>query len=328
MPGVCDRMPVVRTGLFATARTAVALAAALGATAARAELKVVATIKPLHALATEILGGTGTATVLVSGNASPHSYALKPSEAKSVASADVFIRVSEGLEPFTGRLVKALPSGVRVLTLVDAPGLRLLDRRRGATFDHHDRGGNTHSGHGHGDEEGGGGRDGHIWLDPVNAKAMARAIATALAERSPADAQRLRANAERVAARLDALTAELEQTLKPLAGKPFVVFHDAYQYLETRFGLTAAGSITLDPEIQPSARRISQLRAKITSAGAICVFGEPQFRSRLIDTVIEGTGARAATLDPEGGLIAPGPDHYVTLMRKLAADLRACLAPG
>lgn len=304
-----------------------AAALVLSASQASAELKVVASIKPVHALLAEIVAGAGSAAVLVEGNASPHTYALKPSDAKAVNSADVFIRVSEGLEPFTAKLVKSLPSTVKVVTLEQAPGLTLLDKRTAAGFEKHVHGktvkDHAHD-HGHGDAKGA--RDGHLWLDPVNAKAMTRAIAAALAERSPADAERIKANAVRLEARIDALHAELERDLKPLAGKPFIVFHDAYQYLEARYGLTAAVSITLNPETQPSAKRISEVRSKIAALGAVCVFAEPQFRSKLIDTVTEGTKARAGTLDPEGGGIPSGPEHYFQLMRNLAAGLKACLA--
>jgi zinc transport system substrate-binding protein len=297
---------------------------ALMACPVRAEINVVASIKPVHSLAAEILAGIGTPKLLVAGSASLHTYALKPSDARAVNAADVFIRVSEDLEPFTAKLVRSLAKSVKVVTLANAPGIRLLDKRLGATFERQGHGGKKHGhDHDHGDAKGA--RDGHIWLDPENAKAMARAIALALAERSPADAERIRANAARLEAKLDELNTELARELQPVAGKPFIVFHDAYQYLEARYGLTAAGSITLSPEMQPSAKRIGEVRARIAALGAVCVFAEPQFRSKLLDTVIEGTRAKAAVLDPEGGLTEPGPEHYVTVMRKLAAGFRACL---
>lgn len=309
-------------------KTCAVVAAALSlmaAPAARADLKVVASIKPVHALVAEIVAGVGSAAVLVEGNASPHTYAMKPSDAKAVNSADVFFRVSEELEPFTGKLVKSLPRSVKVVTLEQAPGLTLLARRTSAAFEKHTHGGKTAHDHGHAHGNDKGARDGHIWLDPLNAKAMAKAITVALAERAPEVAERLNANSARLEARLDALHAELERALKPLAGRPFIVFHDAYQYLEARYGLIAAGSITLSPEARPSAKRIAEVRTKIVSLGAVCVFAEPQFQSKLIDTVTEGTKARTGTLDPEGGAIATGPEHYFQLMRNLASGLKACL---
>jgi zinc transport system substrate-binding protein len=301
---------------------AIALLLALAPRPAYAELRVVASIKPVHALVAEIMHGIGTPGLLVDGNASPHTYALKPSDARAINAADVFVRVSESLEPFTAKVIRSIPRSVTVLTLADAPGLKLLSKRTSPMFERHVHARKGH-GHDHGTEKDI--HDGHIWLDPSNAKAMAKAIAAALTGRAPAEADKIKANIARLEARLDALTAELERELKPVADKPFIVFHDAYQYFEARFGLNAVGSITLSPEAQPSAKRIAEVRAKIAGLGAVCVFAEPQFRSKLLDSVTEGTKAKAGTLDPEGALVPAGPDHYVTLMRSLAQGLKSCL---
>ena len=312
------------------------LAALVAAAApAAAELKVVVTIKPVHALVAGVMEGAGTPTLLVGGRASPHTFALKPSDARALNAADVFFRVSEGVEPFTAKLVKALPDTVRVVTLADAPGIETLGARRGGTFEAH-----VHE-HGldgvqkfwasdHGadddDHDGRGSRDGHIWLDPENAKAMVAEIARALSAASTADAALFARNAERVTAEIDALEAKLRRELDPVRNKPFVVFHDAYQYFERRFGLDALGSITISPEAAPSARRLIEIRRKIVALHAACVFGEPQFNPNLVAAVVEDTGARTGTLDPEGALVEPGPGAYATLLENLAHELVSCLA--
>jgi zinc transport system substrate-binding protein len=303
--------------------------------AADRPLRVVATIKPVHSLVAAVMEGVGSPALLVTGARSPHTYALRPSDARALNEADVFFRVSEQVEPFTGKIVKSLPESVRVVTLADAPGLELLDVRTGDTFEAH--------GHGHGLGHGGedadedddhaashepARRDGHVWLDPRNARAMVAEIARVLAETSPADAETLERNVARLTERLEALEAELARELAPVAGKPFVVFHDAYHYFERRFGLASLGSITVSPEVPPSARRLTEIRKKIAALGAACVFAEPQFQPRLVAVVTEGTGAHSGTLDPEGALIEPGPDGYFALMRALAAGLKGCLLAG
>lgn len=305
---------------------------------AMADLDVVVTIKPIHSLVLDIMEGVGTPVLLVDGAQSPHTFSLKPSGAKALDKADVFIRVSPEVESFTGKLVGALPKSVQVITLVDTPGLKLLEKRSGATFEAHESNGHDAHGHGkpgaadathdHGIDDGGpdrGAMDGHVWLDPENAKLIVKSVAAALAERSPGDAERLKANADNLIRKIDALTAEITAETKPLARKPFVVFHDAYQYFETRFGLNAVGSITVSPDRPPSAKRLTELRQKVSSLGATCVFAEPNLQPKIVATVIEGTKARAGTLDPEGTTIGAGPDHYATLMRKLAASLKECL---
>jgi len=297
-----------------------ALAAALWAVPAHA-VEVVVTIKPLHALVARVMAGAGTPHLLVQSALSPHIYALRPSDAAKLNAADIFIRMSDAMEPFTARIVKALPRRVQVVTLVDTPKLRLLPRRTGATFAESADDGHNHN-HDHG------AIDGHAWLDPVNAKHMVDRIVGALAAAAPAEAETFRANAAALKADLDGLNAELARELAPVAGAPFVVFHDALQYFEQRYGLKAVGAIAVSPEVSPGARRLSALRQQIVDLKAACVLAEPQLDRRLVTAVVEGTGAHVGTIDPEGLRLAPGPDHYFALLRALARDLRACLAPG
>jgi zinc transport system substrate-binding protein len=155
---------------------------------------------------------------------------------------------------------------------------------------------------------------------------MVDRIAQVLAAKAPADAALFRTNADAFKVKLDQLSVEVATELAPIAGRPYIVFHDALQYFERRYGLRVVGSIAISPELPPSARRLSTLRRRVASLGALCAFAEPQFDTRLIDTVIEGTKARTGTIDPEGTRIEPGPDLYFMLLRNLARDLKACLA--
>jgi zinc transport system substrate-binding protein len=295
------------------------------ASAALAEPKVVVSIKPLHALVSQVMAGAGTPELLVKGAASAHTYALKPSDAAMLNDADVFFRMSETMEPFTAKIAKSLPKRVQVVTLQSTKGLKLYPRRSGATFedDNDDKDGHGH-GHDHGHSHGV--TDGHSWLDPVNAKVIADRIADVLAAKEPAKAGLYKSNAAALKAKLDELNGELKRDLAPVAGKPYVVFHDALQYFERRYGLRVAGSIAMSPEVPPSAQRLSTLRKKIATLGAVCIFAEPQFDTRLVDNVVEGTQARTGTIDPEGSKIEAGPELYFTLLRNLARDLKACLA--
>jgi zinc transport system substrate-binding protein len=154
---------------------------------------------------------------------------------------------------------------------------------------------------------------------------MVNEIAKVLAEQAPAHADTFNANAAGLNDKIEALASEIEREVKPLAGKPFIVFHDAYQYLERRFGLTATGSVTINPEVQPSGKRLAELRRRVMKLGAMCVFAEPHFEPKLTNAVVEGTRAKSGTLDPEGTALQAGPDLYFALMRNLAANLKACL---
>jgi zinc transport system substrate-binding protein len=299
--------------------------AATLATPAAAGPDVVVTIKPLHALVARIMAGVGRPHLLVQGALSAHTYVLKPSDVAKLNDAEIFFRMSEAMEPFTAKIARTLPRQVQVVTLQDAPGLQLLERRTGAPFEQ------TES-DGHGDDRGlrqrQGMIDGHAWLDPANAEVMADRIAEVLSAKAPLQAPVFAANAGRLKVELEALDAELARELAPVAGKPYVVFHDALHYFELRYGLKPVGAIAVSPEVPPGAARLSALRRQVTARGAVCVFAEAQFDARLVSAVAEGTPARIATIDPEGSRIEPGPDLYFTLLRNLARDLRACLAPA
>lgn len=383
-----------RAGFAALAAVIVATPALLAPTADAAQAAatpkrpVVVTIAPLHSLVAGVMIGTGamagtksdthatasdqaagTASgalqpfLLIKGAGSPHSYALRPSDARALNRAAAIFRLSPDFDAFLNKILSTLPKSIKVVALAETEGLTLYDFRTGGPFEKHKhkptehQAGpaghkaaagksqetqethvsqeNEHSGahrvH-HGDDHkrphrGNHGQriDGHIWLDPQNAKLIVSKAAEVLSELDPGSAQRYQANAKALLARLDALDAELSQRLSSLAQKPYVVFHDAYQYFEKRYGLSAVGSVTVNPEQTPGPKRLLELRHKIKRLGAKCIFAEPQFEPKLLKTIVEGTNVRVSTLDPLGAAIPPGPALYFTLMRNLSQSLETCL---
>ncbi len=289
-------------------------AAAAGGT----ELKVVATIKPIHALVAGVMEGSGSPELLVTGTASPHTFALRPSGARALNAASVVFRVSPTVEPFTVKVAAALPAGVRMVTLAEAPGVRVLPVRRGTTFEAHAHDDDTAHDHE-------AAHDGHVWLDPDNAKAMVREIAKVLTEIAPDNGAHFAANAERVTAEIDATDRDIKVQLAPVAAQPYVVFHDAFQYFERHYGLSPVAAMTVGPDVQPGAKRLSDIRARISALKAVCVFAEPQFPARIMHAVSDGTVARFGTLDPEGALVEPGRGAYTALLRNMATSLKDCL---
>lgn len=306
-----------------------ALGVAMAAGAAAAEVAVVASIKPVHSLTAAVMRGIGTPHLIVTGGASPHSLALKPSDAAALQGADVVVWVGEGLETFLAGAIETLARDARVVKLAEAPGLTRLGFRSGGTWEEDDHGqeerGEEERGemeaHGHGHEE----IDQHFWLDPLNARAMVQAIAQALIAADPANAALYADNARRVSRDLAQLSEEIARELAPVKNVPFVVFHDAFQYFDARFGLANVGSVTVSPEQKPGAARLREIRQKIAELGVRCVFAEPQFEPRLVDVVIDGTAARRGTLDPVGADLADGPGLYFEMMRANARAVRDCL---
>jgi zinc transport system substrate-binding protein len=314
----------MRLSVFRPARLVLATALATLATPVLAGAKVVVTIKPLHALVAAVMGEAGSPDLLVQGAASAHTYSLKPSDASKLNTADVLFRMSGTMEAFTTKFATTLPKSVQIVTLQGTRGLKLLPRRTGATFEQDDHGHDHKHRHRHSPDDDT--LDGHAWLDPVNAKVIVDRIVQVLSAKDTANAGAFKSNGEALKGKLDDLTAELQRELAPVAKKPFILFHDALQYFERRFGLRAVGSISVNPDVPPSAQRLSTLRKKIQSLGAVCVMAEPQFDPRLVTNLAEGTRARTGTVDPEGAKIEPGPELYFTLLRNLARDLKSCLA--
>lgn len=296
-----------------------ALTAALAGTAAAEPVAVVTSIKPVHSLVAAAMQGTGTPHLIVEGGASPHSYSLKPSDAAALERAKVVVWVGEGLETFLASSIATLAKDAEVVELAEIPGLKRLPYRAGGAWDAHDDGEHDAAQGDHGEI------DMHLWLDPDNAKAIVAAVAEALTRADPDNSGIYLANTKIMSYRLDQLVQEVEYDLAPVKDAPFVVFHDAFQYFDTRFALNNVGSVTVDPDRQPGAARLKQIRAKIAELGARCVFAEPQFEPRLLDVITEGTEAKVGLLDPLGADIPDGPELYFELLRRNAAALKDCL---
>ena len=326
---------------------------AAGASAAKAETpNVVVSIKPIHSLVAAVMQGVGEPKLIVEGAASPHTYSLKPSNAAALQDADIVFWIGHGLEAFLEKPLEALGGNATIVELEDAPNIEKLQFREGGPFEAHSHEGeeghdHAEEGHSHGESghdhakegeeahdhaaeaghegEEHGTFDMHLWLNPDNARAIAAEATRVLSEKDPANAEAYKANLATLNERLAALDKEIGETVAPVKEKPFIVFHDAYQYFEHHYGMHAAGSITVSPETLPGAERLTQIRDKVKTLGATCVFAEPQFEPKLVNVVMEGTAARSGTLDPEAATLEPGPDLYFTLMRSIATSLADCL---
>ena len=300
------------------------LATLLFSTSAIAAPKVIASIMPVHSIVASVMGEVGTPALLLSGKNSEHSASLSPEQISDLGKADVVFMIGGGLEHKLGQVsgTEAV-NGKKFVALTGAPGIKALKIREGGAFEADD------------DEELPATTDDqygfaknynpHIWLDPENAKAMTTAIAAELSKVDPEHAKTYAANAQTYLATLDKLEADIASETKPLQGKPFIVFHDAYPYFESRFGLVALGSISDANAASPSAKRLKEVRYKIIASKALCVFREPQFDAKFVRVVMEGTPAKAGILDPMGYDVTPGPTAYVQILHNLATTAKACL---
>jgi len=296
---------------------------------------VVASIKPVHSLVAVVMGEVAEPRLLVSGAQSPHTYAMTPADAAALEQADLVVWVGPALESFLSRPIENLVAADASLALTGIDGLTTHPNRASGVWatgqrsgespgDGHrgSKHGQSHNGHvGHDAEV-----DPHIWLNPRNAVAIVTAVARRLAAIDPGNAERYRQNAEQARERLQQLDQRLAERLAPVQDVPYLVFHDAYQYLEARYRLNAAGAIKLNPSRQASAQRILRIRETIDARAVTCIFREPQFASDVVRTVRGDSAIRIATLDPLGRDQSPGANAYFAIMEKIATNLRACLA--
>jgi len=291
-------------------------------------------IPPVHSLVSKIMEGVGTPNLIVQPGASPHGYSLRPSEAAALQSADIVFWVSEGLTPWLEGPIEALAKDAKSVELLETAGTTELEFREGVTFekhgheeddhddhDEHVQDEDGHDDHGHDDHA----HDPHAWLDPENARVWLDVIAKDLALIDPENAEAYAANATASKAELAALITEINTDLEAFRGTNFVVFHDAYQYFENRFDISAAGAITLGDASDPSPARIAEIRDKVVELGVTCAFTEPQFNPGLLQAVFQGTGAVTGVLDPIGSDLPVGTDLYPQLLRNLASNLGGCL---
>jgi zinc transport system substrate-binding protein len=333
---------------------------------AKADINVVTSIKPVHSLVSSVMKGVGSPYLILDGASSPHTYSLKPSEARKLQDAELVFWMGDEIETFLKEPIKNISGSAAIIKLLNAHGLKRIEFREGGMFDdhghddhkehaekEHDHGHDDHKehaekehDHGHDDHEkhaekehdqghddhekhdnhAHGEIDPHVWLDPVNAIALVHEIEEALVKADPAHAAVYEENARKLRSQLNSLVSELRDQLEPVQDKGFIVFHDAYHYFEQRFDVSAVGSITVSPEVLPGAQRISELREKIMSLSATCIFSEPQFEPKLVKSLVEGSGAKTGVLDPLGASIASGPDMYFQLLRNMASSIKTCLA--
>lgn len=283
---------------------------------AQAEVRVLTSIKPLQLIAAAVQDGIAVPEVLLPPGASPHNYALRPSDVRKVQSVELLYWIGPDMESFLPRVLKGrtLPS----LAVQDLPGLKL----RHFAEDNHSHAEETDE---HDHDHRPGSLDAHLWLSPVNARVIADRMAADLSAADPANAARYQSNAKAFDARLDALDARLKARLAPIAGKPYFVFHEAFDYFEDAYGLKHAGVFSVAAEVQPGAQHVATMRKRLQEVGKTCVFSEPPLRPRLAETLVAGLPVKLAELDALGGYTPATAQGYEQVLEKLGNDLAGCL---
>ena len=305
---------------------------------ANADIKVVASIKPIHSLASYLMDGVGKPDLIVDGYNSPHGFALKPSHAKMLQNADLIFWVGEDLETFLEKPLKSIAKKAEKIELMEVKRLTKLEFRERKIFEAH----NDHKEHGHKEDKhddhkehghkedkhddhqghAHGEHDPHIWLDPMNAKVILSEMAEHLIENDKENASKYKTNLKKAHKDLDKLTKKVKSELN----KDFksIVFHDAYQYFEKRFGVNILGAFTVNTDVLPGAELLSEIREIIEHEKVSCVFSEPQFNPDIIKAVAKDTNIKTGVIDPLGATLNPGKTLYFDLIKNMSSSFKGC----
>ncbi|MHC9034658.1 zinc ABC transporter substrate-binding protein [Cobetia marina] len=293
---------------------------------AMAEVPSVAVdIPPVHSLVSRVMGELGSPELVIQPGASPHGYSMRPSEARSLADADVMIFVSDELTPWLAKARETLAADADAVELMEVPGTLHLRYREGATFEAHHDEHDDHDSHDDHHEHAHAGMNPHGWLDPMNARLWLAEIAESLAAQDPEHAATYRRNAQAGQRELDTMTESLSVRLAQVQGTRYIVFHDAYQYFEHRFDVPASGAISLGDASTPSPARVKEIQTRVARDNIQCVFREPQYNPALIESVFEGIGVKTSIVfEPLGVGLPLGETLYPQLIKRLGQGILRC----
>ena len=310
---------------------------------ANADIKVVASIKPIHSLASYLMNGVAKPDLIVDGYATPHGFAMKPSHAKMLQNADLIFWVAEDLESFLEKPLGSIAKKAEKIELMQVKGLQILKFRERNIFDDHDDHGHDdhgkkddhddhdhdshakkdghddhddHEGHAHGEF------DPHIWLDPINAKVILNEMVEHLIENDPKNEAKYKSNLDKALKDIDKLTIDVMTELSSSVSS--IVFHDAYQYFEKRFNVNILGAFTVNTDVMPGAEQLAEIREIIEHDKVACVFSEPQFNPDIIKAVAKDMNIKTGVVDPLGATLKPGKDLYFDLIKNMSASFKGC----
>ena len=292
---------------------------------AASDLKVVVSIKPFHSLVSTVMQGVSEPALLLNGNNSPHTYSLRPSAAVKLQNADLVFWGGENLEGFLAKPIHSLAAGARVVSFEDTPGLILRPFRSVKEWQELDPESKNDQDHVKKRKINRlPGNDPHIWLDPLNAQKITQYLIQILSKFDPENSQTYHSNGKKTILRLSDLNIQLETKMSSVSSKPYIVFHDAYQYFEKRYQLNPIASVIVSSGPSTSVGRLIDIRKKIKIKKVLCIFTEPQFSPKLVQTVISGTAVKKGILDPIGTSISPGPEMYFTLLNNISHSISTC----
>ncbi|PRM47142.1 zinc ABC transporter substrate-binding protein ZnuA [Haemophilus influenzae] len=322
-----------------------AISAALLSAPMMANADVLTSVKPLGFIVSSIAEGVTGTQVLVPAGASPHDYNLKLSDIQKVKSADLVVWVGEDVDSFLDKPISQIERK-KVITIADLADVKPLliqahhehfhedgdhdhDHKNEHKHDHkhehdHDHK-HDHEHHDH-DHHEGLTTNWHVWYSPAISKIVAQKVADKLTAQFPNKkaliAQNLSDFNRTLAEQSEKITAQLAN----VKDKGFYVFHDAYGYFNDAYGLKQTGYFTINPLVAPGAKTLAHIKEEIDEHKVNCLFAEPQFTPKVIESLAQNTKVNVGQLDPIGDKVTLGKNSYATFLQSTADSYMKCLA--
>lgn len=305
------------------------LAGALITAAGIAQANVVTSIKPLAFIASSIADGVTETEIVVPPGASPHDYSLKPGDVQKVKSAELLLWIGEDIDGFLEKTVDSVESK-KVITIAEFAEIKpfLGKAEHHHHHDDHDHGhkhDHDHK-HAHEHEHNELSINWHLWYSPEISKVVAQKLADRLSEQYPDKKELIAQNLANFDRTLTVQSDKIKNQLAKFSNKGFYVFHDAYGYFNDAYGLKQTGYFTINPLVAPGAKTLATIKEEIAEHKVSCLFAEPQFTPKVIETLSKGTGVHVGRLDPMGDKVALGKNAYADFLQFTADSYAECLS--
>ncbi|MBC6461626.1 metal ABC transporter substrate-binding protein [Actinomadura sp. HBU206391] len=285
------------------------------ATADGGKARVIGAFYPMAWIAERVGGASVSVHGLTKPGAEPHDLELTPRQVAEVGEAKYVVYV-KGVQPAVDEAVAQHAKG----RSLDAASVVKTLPPAEAEAEH---GEEEHGEEEHGHETS---YDPHIWLDPSRLATIATTLGDRLADVDSAHAAEYRANAASLNAELNALDREFASGLRQCGQKTFVTSHAAFGYLADRYGVTQVSIAGVDPQNEPSPKRLAELTRVVRDNKVSTIFTETLVSPKVAQTLAREAGVRTASLDPLEGVAEGSKDDYLSVMRRNLQALRTALS--
>lgn len=248
-------------------------------------------------------------TTLLDSQNSPHHFVLKPSMIRAVNQADLIIWGGPALEASLAKLIKRLPRTKSIVSVFTIPNIKTYPTRDviyAFSKPHQHE------------------KDPHVWLDIDNAILIAQSIAKHAIKLDPKNRSLYTSNLKDFEQKLRKLDQTLQQQTKAYRNVPYLVFHDAFQYYEKRYGLSPVGTVYWEPDVPLSVQHIKKLQSIVTNKKISCLFYEPQYDITPVENIFSGLPIHTVMLDPIGN---QKTHSFQDLLLKINQNMKTCLKP-